>query len=420
MPSQTNAEDAQRTYNSDAISRGITEPMVHMHMRRPRALIIAIHNAKNMEPIHSAHDDAQAVRDLLLTTYNFEPDEVVVMWDKPGTDPCLRPTRPNIMQWLVMRNDVMNHSCYIVIYPFDIFETSLTYPSRCRTWNTKAGETETWGIADGGRRHGRVYDLSVPPFFLLTKADADIYTEEGESIQDNVLKERLVDKLSSRNSLWTIFDSCSSGTVLAFIPSIDLNYTLNSPPLPTEAGCTEFGGNDENMPPALKHNDPGAKADASLQRRGLPLQQWHNALGPGARPHAVPATADTIPRYPPAFHPALVICLSTARDNQEAWVGGQRDTDLVKYFQSSPHPFLDDLYEAVEFDIRHRTDQRHQTMLRYILSVKAWKRRHPDKPYPAFYDQGERELHDTQDAVLSSLEAVNPHRIRWLSPGYGA
>jgi len=186
--------------------------------RRFRALIISIeytnvdHARRRIYPKLNCHDDAEDIKKLLIDTYGYKDNDIIMMMDKEGikvTDK-LYPTRNNILQ--AMENLVSDSEAgdFFVMY----------YAGHSGQIKAVNDNRETDGMDE-----------------YMVSADC-------QTIIDDVIREKLVKPLSAQTRLTAIFDACHSGTLL------DLYNYPN--------------------PVNINHSYPGDKDKSALRRSSLP------------------------------------------------------------------------------------------------------------------------------------------------------
>ncbi|KIJ57731.1 hypothetical protein HYDPIDRAFT_34843 [Hydnomerulius pinastri MD-312] len=136
-------------------------------------------NVEGIKPLHKAHKDVDALKDLLLNHYGYKEEDIIVMKDSKGHPPELWPTAKLILRkidWLV--KDASENDQFFFYYSGHGKQTACSHDSEI----------------DG--------------------KDEGIYGANGPSIIDNKLKERLVDPLIRGSKLFALFDCCHSETIL--------------------------------------------------------------------------------------------------------------------------------------------------------------------------------------------------------------
>ncbi|KAH9005350.1 caspase domain-containing protein [Lactarius deliciosus] len=143
---------------------------------RRRALLIGI--AYHGELLNT-HKDVDRYRDVLLGTYGYPAEDVVVLKDDPALPAHLQPTRENILREL--RNLVADAA---------------------------SGDRFTF-LYSGHSNQQRSKDLNEEDF-----QDEYLITIDDDIVVDNELNDILVKPLPAGSSLFALLDTCHSGTLL--------------------------------------------------------------------------------------------------------------------------------------------------------------------------------------------------------------
>ncbi|KAH9164042.1 caspase domain-containing protein [Lactarius sanguifluus] len=143
---------------------------------RRRALLIGI--AYHGELLNT-HEDVDRYRDVLLGTYGYLAEDVVVLKDDPALPAHLQPTRENILREL--RNLVADAA---------------------------SGDRFTF-LYSGHSNQQRSKDLNEEDF-----QDEYLITIDDDIVVDNELNDILVKPLPAGCSLFALLDTCHSGTLL--------------------------------------------------------------------------------------------------------------------------------------------------------------------------------------------------------------
>ncbi|TFK85483.1 hypothetical protein K466DRAFT_601123 [Polyporus arcularius HHB13444] len=140
-------------------------------------------------PLRRARSDTKDFRDLLISKYDYLPENVVMMLDEVGIGPNLWPSRANILYQIRRLVSGAQEGSRFVFF-----------------FSGHSGQVEdTTHEEDDG------FDEFMVP---VDHAQRPGYKTKHKMILDNRLRERLVDPLPVGAHLTAIFDSCHSGTML--------------------------------------------------------------------------------------------------------------------------------------------------------------------------------------------------------------
>ncbi|TBU49820.1 peptidase C14 [Dichomitus squalens] len=173
-----------------------------------RALLIGINYTgadkdSDYGPLHRAQDDAKEFKDLLISRYEYQPGNIVLMLDSESVAPSLRPTRANILREIgELVKDAQDGSRFVFFY------------------SGHSGQVES---PDRQEEDDGFDEFIVPVDHdkirvnLTQDENGNVpHREEVKKrmIIDNKLRKMLVDALPIGAHLTAIFDSCHSGTLL--------------------------------------------------------------------------------------------------------------------------------------------------------------------------------------------------------------
>jgi hypothetical protein len=157
------------------------KPQAHNNEARPpirRALLVGIDYEDPTERL-CANKDVENIRRTLIEARNYHPQDITVMGDSPGTAPDLIPTKRKILHQLkkLVRGARSGDQ-------FFFFYAGHGDQSQCDSGTESDGMDECIRCAD------------------------------GRLLKDNDLRAALVNKLPPGASLFALFDTCHSGTML--------------------------------------------------------------------------------------------------------------------------------------------------------------------------------------------------------------
>ncbi|KAH9923400.1 peptidase C14 [Epithele typhae] len=164
---------------------------------RKQALLIGINydrtpHDQEYAPLSRARQDTKDFRDLLISKYGYDPENIVMMLDEDGIAPNLEPTRANILyQIRKMVANARAGSRYVFFFSGHSGQVATARPEE-----------------DDG------FDEFLVPIDHARHIGADEKTTNKRMVLDNELRRRLVDPLPTGAHLTAIFDSCHSGTML--------------------------------------------------------------------------------------------------------------------------------------------------------------------------------------------------------------
>ncbi|KAG1743079.1 WD40-repeat-containing domain protein [Suillus lakei] len=144
-----------------------------------RALLIAVEKVAGFPNLPQAHMDALRMRDFLVKSRDYQPENIIIMMHHHSIAPRLYPSRTNMLREIDLVVRCTSQHDHLFFY------------------YTGQGDQVTC-------RHNSEADGK----------DEAILTYTGKRIIDNVLKKRLVDPLPQGAKLFALWDCCHSHTVL--------------------------------------------------------------------------------------------------------------------------------------------------------------------------------------------------------------
>lgn len=380
---------------------------------KKRALLIGItyHNSTSpvWTPLDGPHVDVNHFRELLIHTYGYSPEDIVVLKDDPTLPEHLQPTRVNIIREL---------------------------------------KRLVSGAAPGDRFtfHYSGHSDQQPSFDDIEEEedgqDEVIITCDLRRIIDNELKYILVKDLPVGCSLFAILDTCHSGTMLdlphyhcnnIYVPWLSKGNrrtkTMQNKIVRGQAfGLISRPGSGSQQSSSIA-SVMGSQHRQSDTHAGSPLRINTNvggALSANQRKQSVEADGrgnmsvlsptrrfmspisrvrcdgwcgyDVIPR-------ATVVSLSACADLQRAWEGprGSLTVVLCEFLKKQPSPSYGALMSHVNFQLHANCRALHN----YTLQEKKRAARGEG---PGF----DGELNNFQEPQLSSLAKLNMNDTIWL------
>lgn len=290
-----------------------------------RALIVAVEKAAGFPSLPQAHVDALRMRDFLVNSRGYPPENITIMMHHKNILPELYPSRANILREIGSMVRRTSPHDYLFFHYFG-YGDQVT----CKHNTESDGEDEA------------------------------ILTYTGKRIIDNVLKERLVDPLPQGAKLFALWDCCHSHTML------DLeHYKCNelwSAPFKVLSGLGRKTKSFGEGPSArfLKDSseDQSSINDDSQARFGS-LTTNNIGLGPRASSpdtYLPKCTLDCPLTLPGEWVKAHVVSLSACRDDELACddnVTGETVTKFfIDYLERNPKASYYDLLSY----IRHKVD----------------------------------------------------------------
>lgn len=154
----------------------VAQPPSFPSSARRRALLIGI---SYHGELLNTHQDVDRYRDVLIVTYGYRPEDIILLKDDPAFGHHLQPTRENILREL-----------------------------RSLVADAAAGDRFTF-LFSGHSNQQPSKDLNEEDFL-----DEYLITIDDEIIIDNELNDILVKPLPAGSSLFALLDTCHSGTLL--------------------------------------------------------------------------------------------------------------------------------------------------------------------------------------------------------------
>ncbi|KAJ6552055.1 peptidase C14, caspase domain-containing protein [Mycena vulgaris] len=323
---------------------------------RKKALLIGIGYAgtKSQEVLDLPHDDVSNLKQFLIESYGYSPQNVTLMLDKPGE---LQPTLQNIRKQAA--------SLVAGAAPGDHFffyygGHSVQVPELSTEEHTEIDGLDEVIVPSDGR------------------TTSDKLTRES-CLVDNELHRLLVNPLPEGSTLMAVLDTCHSASLL------DLDHEecnagwscfrghTGTSPVTAMGQMISVHGAHGRLSPKLP---PKSGPRASISRKAELTREAADSiasLGAGAIPqHRACARIKHSGkmRMPGGFeirrcespqvdqgHKALVTCLSACRDDQLAYEnkhdknGGSFTERLLNILRKDPHPRLEDLMADISVSI---------------------------------------------------------------------
>lgn len=375
---------------------------VHDKTKR-RALLVGItycSPSNTWSQLDGPHADVDQYRDLLINTYGYRPEDIVVLKDLPGFPRQFMPTHVNLIREL--------KALVSGAEPGDKF--TFFYSGHSDQQEAEVDTEEEDGM------------------------DEMIITSDEKTIIDDELKIILVNPLPVGCTLLAILDTCHSGTLL------DLpHYHCNSIYVPWQSKgerrtntmqninvrrqATDFSHPGIVLPPStfetaintIEGQSPTAKLHIDTQL-GQGGQREMSLYSPRGRPRArreqklfgsptrcsspeARFACDGWCKYSEESHPN-VLSLSACSDLQRAWEGpkGSLTTVLCNYLKKCSRPSYGSLMAHINFELHDNALALHEYT------------RHERKKASGF----DGELDNFQEPELSSLVRLNMDDILLL------
>ncbi|KDR79908.1 hypothetical protein GALMADRAFT_222842 [Galerina marginata CBS 339.88] len=346
-------------------------------LKRAKTKLKAKKNAKK-NALKGPHRDVKAMRELLIEVYAYDPADIVVLIDDDIGE-HIQPTRDNIMDQMrkLVEGAAENDRFF---FHFSGHST----------------QEDTDDVEEEDRKN------------------EFIVTSDGKKIKDDVLRATLVDPLPPKSSLFAVFDSCHSGTLLdlkhfrcnrVYVPWINkgnrrtaslwnlnrlssgiqphlarmmkraqetwartsIDHVLTSPKtsLPTPANHIDLTNPTPDPGPNAKANGPEPVKTKSLsiitnvqaRQRSNSRSMWLDSENQFASPVALYCNGfcrENEFLRDDGEVMADVISLSSTKDSQKSWEdknGHSMTQGLVKILRQNPHPTLHNLLTLVSHDI---------------------------------------------------------------------
>ncbi|KAI0047625.1 hypothetical protein FA95DRAFT_1605948 [Auriscalpium vulgare] len=392
MPSKFrrySADDAERL-------RGVDEAAEALPKRR--ALVIGVQSTTlpEFQDLKGPFDDVDQYFDLLVGTYGYRMEDIVVMKDDAGVPPQYWPTHANLLREL--RNLVRDAA------PGDQFV--LTFSG-----------------------HSDQQKTTESPSQEVDGQDEVLITCDGKRIVDNDLYLILVSRLPAGSSLTAFFDSCHSGTMLD-LPHQECNdiYTpweskgnrkTNTIQNKIYRRLAQLAANDMPQLPSFTAVIQAAAREAAhvaanramKELRALSLDT--DVPRRGRRDSimsSIPRSESPLSMFlcngwckrdtVAAADAATVVSVSSCADAQRSWEGGVTLTNIVcEHLQQHPHSSYRDLMTQVQYRLHANSMALH----RWTVNEKKVAR----AAYEASGRKGvlftDGEMNDFQSPKLSSL-----------------
>ncbi|CAA7261287.1 unnamed protein product [Cyclocybe aegerita] len=334
------------------------------------------------------HKDVETTRKLLIEKYGYHPGDIVSLVDTESQEEGLLPTKDNIMKQIKL----------------------------LVRW-AKAGDRFYFHFSG---HSGQVPTTDIREYDLM---DEFLWTSDGKTIMDDVLREELVDKVPKNASLTVVFDSCTSGTLLgatlfAFdwgpnthFLSVDLDHwrcnQIYVPWVNKGARKTDSLWNITRRRLAafrlhfsrIPGSRSGSNESTMATRREEVfdennIQENGRAAGPSSPGSNQKAAAQSslhgLKRYrsPESIHcngychgrrvPWIsnnVVCLSSAADGQKTYEDGNGTSmtvALIDLLEREPHPTLESVLTLVSFDLHQKYVTLHAASRAYRKEVREF------------------------------------------------
>ncbi|KAF8137475.1 peptidase C14, caspase domain-containing protein [Boletus edulis] len=292
--------------------------------RKKKALLIAIQHVTrkaefkfgNLPDLRLSHRDAKALRELLIDSHGYHPDDIILMMDDKNLDKHLWPTRDRVLHQIDVLTSNAPEDCHFFFY------------------FSGHGLEE-----DGGERASMRADGQ----------DGEIVCADAKPILDYILHDRLVTPLQSvkGSKLFALFDCCHSETLLDLQRgsgpnSYSRKWTIGRGQLFKALATVIVKLLELNKLTRRKKrpNDPPPPRRASTKWRSPPVSKTEDV------------------------GELSVICLSACRDGQLAHDDCERELTFTKCFMNAmagkPNITWMDLREELKdlvSDIRKRYDE---------------------------------------------------------------
>ncbi|KAH9979130.1 caspase domain-containing protein [Russula compacta] len=383
-----------------------------------RALLVGISysltSSETWSPLDGTHTDVDNFRELLINTYEYSPEDIIILKDDLKLPDLSQPTRVNMLREL-----------------------------RRLVSGAASGDRFTFLYSGHSDQQPSLDSLEVEE----DGKDEVIITCDEQRIIDNELKEILVDNLPVGCSLFAILDTCHSGTMLdlphhrcnsVYVPWLSRGSRrtktmhnkivrgcalgLVGPPdlafwrprsIASVMSINNRRPTDTYSEPSLRINTKICSFSSTDQRR-MSVEvdsrqvrgswEYTSVLSPTRTQCDSPLSGvrcDGWCRYDPFPH-ATVVSLSACDDPQQAWEGprGSLTAVLCNFFKLDPWPSYRTLMSHVNFQLHANCRALHQ----YTLDEKKKAERGEG---PGF----DGEFNNFQEPQLSSLAKLNMDEI---------
>ncbi|KAH9953158.1 caspase domain-containing protein [Russula dissimulans] len=335
-----------------------------------RALLIGITyaNARIWSPLEGPHEDVDQYQELLVSTYDYRPEDVVVLKDTPAFPEHSQPTRVNVIREL--------KALVSGATPGDRFTLLYSGHSDQQEATTNLEEED--------------------------EMDEMLITSDEKSIIDNELKEILVLSLPVGCSLLAVLDTCHSGTLLG-LP----HHHCNSVYVPWQSKGERRTMTEQNInatgyvEATLEEMESMIEGRGQSPRgRGVRMAQDREHMMFTQTRYASPEprfVCDGWCKYTEVSHPN-VLSLSSCSDMQRAWDGpnGSLTTILCNYLKKNNSPSYGALMSHINFQLHYNA-----------LALHEYTREERKKAHHGQGDGFDGELDNFQEPELSSLVRLN-------------
>ncbi|KAF9460184.1 caspase domain-containing protein [Collybia nuda] len=326
-----------------------------------RALLIGInYGTKAAGPggeLRGPQRDVIEMRDLLIGTYDYKYENIVVLSDRVGAEDHLMPTKANIMRELHTFLSGQNAGDQ---YTF--------------LFSGHASQSPT---DDEGEKDGQ---------------DELIMTSDGEYIIDDILHDQLVKRLLPGSRLVAVFDTCHSGTLL------DLPHDK----------CNRVASWTSCMRRSVRRVLETVWSDLVESNTNKIIQEFRKTLAERFLPN--PFCSGYCPRIKPLGPNPNVLCISACKDSQEAFEtddGKSLMSIIAKTLRKNPHPSLERLMRATSQGSRDLNQEILQKQVQFDKDMEGYQQRYGyTAPGPSTPSTPRPELRYQRDPQLSSLHPL--------------
>ncbi|KAG1729147.1 caspase domain-containing protein [Suillus lakei] len=299
-----------------------------------RALLIGVEKVAGFPNLPQAHTDVLRMRDFLVKSRGYQPENIVIMMHHHTVLPHLYPSRANML------------------HEIDLLVKCTSQHDRIFFYYTGHGDQVTC-------RHNSEPD----------NKDEAILTYTGKRIIDNLLKERLVDPLPQGAKLFALWDCCHSHTVL------DLEHSncngLWRTPLKVLTGLARKTKSLGKRLSAniLKDSSEGrfsSKDDSQSRNVSLAIDGVDLCRVSSPDSYLPPCSFNCPMTLPEDRDKAYVVSLSACKDNELAYddnVTGETVTKFfIEYLESNPRPSYRELLSYIREKVDEITRRRIQAI----------------------------------------------------------
>jgi len=363
-----------------------------------RALLVGISYtspSNTWSPLDGPHGDVDRYRDLLINTYGYHLEDIVVLKDLPEVPALSQPTRVNMIREL-----------------------------KVLVFDAAQGDRFTFFYSGHSDQQDAVIDQQEE-----TGMDEMLITSDEETIIDDELKEILVDPLPVGCSLLAILDTCHSGTLLdlphyhcnsVYVPwqSKGERRTMTIRNMNVRRQATGYA-NSTSEPPlsiegAIEGDQPAVESlqlDTQLSEGRTAVQRELSPTRRSPRESRRPRermlfssqtryaspearfACDGWCKFSDDSHPN-VLSLSACSDLQRAWEGpkGSLTTVLCNYLKKYSSPSYSALMAHINFQLHDNA-----------LALHEYTRHERKRSHVGQADRFDGELDNFQQPELSSL-----------------